>query len=368
LVSCTSQEDFTIPESKKEAAVTDISQATKILVERQKMSHNQVLLLLPLSGPHKEIGNGILNACMLSANEPHEGGVNFHVIDTSDPKLKSYELYEKFKNTDLKAIIGPVFFNEAKQFGVLFPNTPVFTFSNNMKVNNAHVFSCGVSPQDEIHAIFLYAKRHKLQDFLVMLPESELGNQLLQYINEEASKSGFNDSGEVETVRYRSMSSKSAKTFIRNSGKRAVFLVDPLIDPEKLTNIHIFTLSSSVFAAQERWQGAYFAFSREPDLERFKNKYQKIYGNTPGMLDIIGYDICNLLYNIVQDDTTETSLYSRHRGCLGTFSIRKNRGLVRRLSVKQVGDDTSVSSENDKSPRHESAEEESNDEDSDEDF
>jgi hypothetical protein len=340
------QKHSTIPTSKKEGAVANISHATNLLLERQKMSSNKVLLLLPLSGPHREIGNNILKACLLSANEFHNSKISFYVIDTANSSLDKYALYEKFNGENLKAILGPIFFYEAKQFGALFPNTPIFTFSNNLDVNNAHVFSCGISPLDEIRTIFAYVKKHKLYDFLFLLPENELGDQLQQYINQEASKSHFNDLGEIEIVRYRSISSQNVRKFIKNSKKKAVFLIDPVVNPRDFTNIHVFTLSSSVFANQELWHGAYFAFSNEHHLQKFKDKYQRIYGNTPGILEAIGYDICNFLYDIILCEIPEDFFCSKHEGCLGAFFIKKNSGLKRKLFVRQLNNATDSDDDN----------------------
>ncbi|MDR3179989.1 MAG: penicillin-binding protein activator [Holosporaceae bacterium] len=347
LISCTSQKYSTTSVSQKEDAAVDISHATKLLMEKQKMSSNQVLLLLPLSGPHGEIGNSLLKACILSARESHDNQINFYVVDTANPNLEKHTLCEKFNSKNLKAIVGPIFFYEARQLGALFPNIPMFTFSNNLNVNNSHVFSCGISPLDEIRAIFAYAKRRRLYDFLVLLPENELGNQLQQHINQEASQSHFNDFGEVEIIRYRSISSQNIRNFIKNSKKKAVFLVDPIISPKSLADIHVFTLSSSVFAHQERWQGAYFAFSNEQSLKKFKDKYEKAYGSTPGTLEAIGYDICNLLYDNVINGISERFFHVEHKGSLGTFFIKKNNGLMRNFCIKQVSDDSNFTDSDD---------------------
>ncbi|GHT98357.1 hypothetical protein FACS1894126_3730 [Alphaproteobacteria bacterium] len=337
LTSC-SREHSRVSTPKKEVVI-DRSAEEKLLKLERNTNKNPILLLLPLSGPHAEIGKDILNACMLFSDEHKDSCATFSVVDTSDQNTESYQLYSKFKHANLKGIIGPVFFNEAKQYGALFPKASIFTLSNNTKVNNNHVFSCGISPRDEIHAIFSYAKNNDLNNFLVMLPENELGDQLLKCINRE-SKRGFSEYGEVEIIRYKSMSRQDAARIVKNSKKNAVFLVDPIVSPRELGNVHIFTLGTSAFANQDEWNGAYIAFSKNQQLDNFTKKYKNTFGNTPGTLSIIGYDICNLLHSIITEGMDEETFYSEHEGCLGSYLLKKNKGMIHLLSIVRLEDGT----------------------------
>ncbi|GHU11544.1 hypothetical protein FACS189449_03210 [Alphaproteobacteria bacterium] len=339
LTSC-SRDHSRVFEEKKEVVV-DRSAEERLLEQDRSANKNLVLLLLPLSGSHAEIGRSVLNACMLFSYEHGNSDANFCVVDTSDPNVNNYRLYEKYKHADLKGIIGPVFFNEAKQFGALFPKTRIFTLSNNIKANNNHVFSCGISPQDEICTVFSYAKDNNIHDFLVMLPENELGDQLLEYVNRESAEHGFNDEN-VEIVRYKSMSRKNAMKIVRDSEKDAVFLVDPVLNPQNLDDTYVFTLGISAFANREVWTGAYFAFSKNQQLDDFSKKYKETFGSAPGPLSIVGYDLCNLLHDSLMDGTDRDSFYAEHEGCLGSFSIEKNKGIRRKLSIVRIGDDETL--------------------------
>jgi hypothetical protein len=297
---------------------------------------NIVLLPLPLSGANGEIGNGILNACLLAAAERDNGPINFWVIDASNPNLDIYKLHEKFKRADLKAILGPVFFKEAMQLGAIFPATPIFTLSNNRSVNNSHIFACGVSPVDEIKALCAYADSHGLHDLLVLLPETALGNQLSEQITDETNLRGFNNYGDVEVMRYRSMSEEDAAKYIKNSGKKAVFMIDPLVTPSELDGVAVFTLASVALSDREDWEGAFYAFFSSPTLANFIGKYRNLFGKDPGPLEIIAYDLVNFLQDLTTAGMSEDNLYEKYSGCSGFFSMKKNGGLKRRLSVVQL--------------------------------
>ncbi|MDR1361795.1 MAG: hypothetical protein LBJ16_01100 [Holosporaceae bacterium] len=304
---------------------------------------NLVLLPLPLSGAHREIGICILNACMLAAAERGVGTVNFCVIDAADPDLNVYKLHERFKRADLKAILGPVFFREATQFGALFPQIPIFALSNNRSVNNSHVFACGISPADEIRELCAYANNHGLCDFLALVPKTAFGDQLAEQIIRETDRLGFNERGEVEIVRYSSMSRDDALLCIKNSGKKVVFMIDSLVDPGDVEDVAVFTLGGVALARRDVWKGAFFAFFGGPDMVNFANKYRHFFGKAPGLLEIIAYDLSKFLQILVESGMSEDTLYAPHEGSSGLFLLQKGGGLRRQLEVMQLKEDSESS-------------------------
>lgn len=338
LVSCSVKRDDTTIDKKPTEIDYLIDQKLKKIA--QKKSENTVLLLLPISGVNEKLGIGILNACILSSKEFKNINVDFCVIDTADANLEKGQLYKKFRNTNLIAIVGPVFFKEARQYGALFPSVPIFTFSNNLKANNDHIFACGLSPHEEINEIFSYAKSKELNSFLILLPEGTYGDEILNCVKSAIKHSKF-DSEEIEFIRYRSMSQENAMKCVKNSGKKAVFAVDPILDIKDLEETKVFTLSSHAIDESgnpEAWDGAIFAFPDSDELLSFKEKYRLTFGSTPNFLDILGYDLCNAIFNTIENKDKNGKLNmldEEYNGCLGKFKIIKNKGLKRNLDLFQ---------------------------------
>lgn len=335
MVSCSTKKDDTTVQQKPIDIDYLIDQNLKNTA--LKKSENTILVLLPLSGRNEKLGKGILNACMLSAQESRNIDVKFQIVDTADVNLEKSQLHKKFKNHNVIAIIGPVFFNEARQYGALFPNIPIFTLSNNLKANNDHVFTCGLSPQDEINEIFSYAQSKKIDSFLILLPESEYGDEILSCVKSAIEYSKF-DLENIEFIRYKSLSKKNAMKCVKNSGKKAVFILDPILNIKNLEEIQVVTLSSHAISDPEAWDGAIFAF---PDIERlsdFTEKYKLMFKNTPNILDILGCDLCGAVFWAVSNkDKYEKPnfLDIEYNGCLGKFKIEKNKGLKRKLELFQ---------------------------------
>jgi ABC-type branched-subunit amino acid transport system substrate-binding protein len=321
----------TIPSEKTvvyEPAVDDLFDPSLTIFSGQG-AENAILLLLPMSGSNAAVGRGILNACILANAKISPKNVDFFVIDTANSNLEKFNLYDEFRNKNLKTIIGPVFFHEAKQYSTLFPNIPILTFSNNIKANNDHVVACGMSPRNEIGTLFSFAASKNINSFLLILPEGEFGDQILADARKEADKHGLGD--DMEVVRYASFSSKDAMKCLRTSGKKAAFVIDPLLDASKLKNTYVFTLSSSALANGNAWNGSIFAFADNPEQKEFMEEYQNLFGKTPTILDIIAYDLTKVACQSIED---EKSIFERnYSGCLGKFSIKKGQGLNRYLGV-----------------------------------
>jgi len=289
-----------------------------------------IVLLLPMTGPHESIGKGVLNSCLIADKEA--SNLDFHVVDTADASIEKSKVFDFFKNKNIHAIIGPVFSSEVKQYKAIFPKIPMFSLSNNLKVNSEHVRACGVSLEDEISAIVRYALADDIDSFLIMLPEGETGDQVLKVLTDELGKIGISDGDDLEIIRYTSISRKNATKHAKNSGKKAVFVINPILIIPKLENMHVFTLSSVALANPESWNDAIVAFANNDMQEQFKNKYYSTFGAYPKTLDIIAYDLIKIIGGA--DDGVDGD----YEGCLGKFSVSKKDGFKRQLKIFRIKD------------------------------
>ncbi|MDR2107821.1 MAG: penicillin-binding protein activator [Holosporaceae bacterium] len=318
------------------SADKDIRPGEKIPVPREEdvlfdpelrsfgQNKNAVLLLLPLSGRNGDVGQSILNACLLGALNSRN--VDFHVLDTADSSIEKFKIYDDFKDKNLKAVIGPVFASETKQYAALFPKIPILSLSNDARINGEHVFACGLSPRDEIRSLLKYADSEDANSFLVILPNGEVGDGILAIISDELKKRRLGDDA-VEVLRYQSISRKTATRYAQNSGKEIVFAIDPVADAARLKNVAVFTLSSAVLSNPEAWNGAIFAFFGGRDRPKFENKYASVFGMRPTAPDIIGYDLVGMINESVNGEIPLTEI--NYQGCSGKILLNKKYRLRR---------------------------------------
>ncbi|MDR1982510.1 MAG: penicillin-binding protein activator [Holosporaceae bacterium] len=290
---------------------------------------NSVLLLLPMSGNNESIGRNILNACLLAVDNSRN--IDFHLIDTANTSIEKCKMYDYFKDKNLKAIIGPVFFHEIKPYSALFPDVPILSFSNNLKINRGHIFACGLSLQDEIQALMAYANSQEINSFLIMLPEGDIGTQILEILEDELKKYGLEEGDDLEIIRYSSISRKAATKYAKNSNKKAVFVINPILTISKLKDIRVFTVSSAALSNSEAWDGVIFAFSDNDELRKFSERYNANFGVYPNVLDIIGHDLMKIVREFI--NLQKPIVGNHHQGCMGEFLIDKNTGPKRDLQI-----------------------------------
>lgn len=321
LTSCSSQKDtkriWHMKSIVRDQMHVDLSQPSR---------ENSVLLLLPLSGSNKSVGRGILNSCLLAELDKN---VEYYVIDTDQP-LDSFSLQNRFKDKNIKAVIGPVFYHDAQKFGVLFSEIPVLSLSNNIKINNNHIIACGVSPQSEIKRLTRFARSQCASGIIAILPKTLLGDSIASCLKKELST--VND--ELEIIRYDEITKEDVIRSINSSNKKIAFIIEPICSVTELESTKIFTLSSIALSDLTAWNGAIFAYSANDQLNYFSSEYERIFSKKPSTLGILGYDIINAVSQAIHNGAPIMS--KRFKGCLGDFYISPKYGMNRHLQVLAV--------------------------------
>lgn len=339
LLSCTTEHGLKTPSFKTNLEEQLFDPQLKKLSNANIEYASNVLLLLPLSHNNKDMGQDILNACLLLANQNKGMNVNFLVVDSAK---NINEWQEEIKNKKIAAIIGPVFSNEAKQIGVLFPDVPIFSLSNNPEINNNHIFACGVPPQQELRALVKYMCANHSDDLIIFASDCDFCNRMIRYIKSQFSANKRNPDN-IITIIYDKISAREATDIINSYGKKSVLILDPALKLKNTRGLKIFTLSSIAISDPEAWDNSIFAYEHNEAQESFVNTYKRIYKTSPGILSIIAYDIgkaiiegieFSYVHSEEEDEKFPASLYSHgYEGCLGEFFIKPKRGIRRPLGI-----------------------------------
>lgn len=289
-------------------------------LENFRKAENSIALLIPISGPHKEIGQNVLNACILGNQNSK---MDIYVIDTNDYPDNLRQ--SSFKN--LRAAVGPVFFKETHKFASIFQDVPMFSLSNNISANNSHIFACGLSPQEEIKTVFKYLREHRLYSFTVFLPEGDFFKSVSAIIQKEAAKHGM-DEENFNVVNYDLGADLSE--IAQNSNARAIFTFEPVQSPKA----KVFTLSSLALSNPGKWEGAMFAYVDNEDQRSFIEEYQKTFHQPPTVISLAAYDVIKM---INESSTTHREMFDEnYQGTLGNFRIKRDQGIVRNLKMFKI--------------------------------
>lgn len=314
LTSCTSHDT-----SDHKVIPSKISSGDAYL-ENVRKAENSIALLVPVSGPHKEIGQNVLNACVLGNQNSK---MDIYVIDTND--YSDYLRQSSFPN--LKAAVGPVFFQESHKFASIFQKVPLFSLSNNVAANNGHIYACGLSPQEEIETVFRYLRENQLRSLTVFVPKGDFFKSVATIIQKEAAKYGM-DEENFNVVSYDSGTDLSE--IAQNSNAKAIFTFEPV----QSTKSEVFTLSSLALSNPEKWEGAIFAYADSEEQKEFIEEYKKVFHTAPTVISLAAYDVIKMVNESLR---THREMFDEdYRGTLGNFRIKKDQGIVRDLKMFKI--------------------------------
>lgn len=327
-----SPETETIPDEKTSVSKISFEEEMK----KWPVASNTVLLLLPMSGENSVLGQSISRACLLASQGVQN--IDFHIIDTA--VADTVNLYEQFKYKNINTIIGPVFYNEIGKYAAVFGNAQFFSLSNNVDINNQHVMACGLSPQEELSRIFGYIKSKRLNGLLMIIPNNSYSDKIVCMAKKSLAHFGFDTEDFLEVTKYRSITRKDATRAAVASGRRAVFVLDPILNMERLGNKRVFTLSSSALANRSAWDGVIFAFGNSDYRNNFIDRYKQTFHKTPTTIDMVAYDVVRA---VCDSCINHTDLYNaKFCGCLGDFAFKKRVGIVRNLQLYKLVDSEEI--------------------------
>ena len=314
LASCTSVDDTSI----RKGALSKISHDSYL--KNFRKAENSIVLLIPMNGPHKEIGQNVLNACVLGNQNSN---MDIYVVDTNDYSDNLRQ--SSFQN--LRAAVGPVFFKETHKFASIFQNVPLFSLSNNISANNSHICACGLAPQEEIEAIFQYLRKNKLRSLTVFLPEGDFAKSISLIIQKAAASRGMGEEN-LNIIQYEPSANLSEIAETVTSG--AIFAFEPITS----ARVKVFTLSSLALSSPEKWEGAMFAYVDNEDQRSFIEKYQKTFHQSPTVISLAAYDIIKM---INESAVTRREMFDEnYQGTLGNFRIKKDQGIMRNLEIFRI--------------------------------
>ncbi|MBQ3564534.1 MAG: hypothetical protein IJA14_00110 [Alphaproteobacteria bacterium] len=334
LVACSQIDDTTKLQRMPPKKISTTQSQLKILkILAHEKAENSVVLLVPLSGANKALGQDILNACLLDNNDSH---TDFYVLDSESEDFEN--LQTKFPN--LRAVIGPVFSHETHRFSTMFPQVPIFSLSNNADISNTHVFACGISPQDELKAMFTFAKNFRKQGLIIILPEDDQNNQLVQLIQRHANLAGFSEES-IMSIKFNTKEMNSICDFLRANQNQIIFSMVPTCNFEQcVEDVPIFAFSAQVLSNPKIWNNAIFAQPETESQKEFVDKYKAAYGETPSIIAIIAKDLMNAINESYPN--SKELLDETYHGMLGEFKFVNNQGVVRNFSLFRMEDGEKV--------------------------
>ena len=326
LTSCSTMQDT--PKKLHTPAKTIVSNEDLYLkIFAQQKAKSSVVLLAPLSGSNANLGKSVLNAAIQSNSNDD---LDIYVVDTNNVPDKLN--IEQFPN--IKAVIGPIFSEEAVRFAPIFSSVPIFSLSNNVKINNGHVYACGLAPQDELKTIFEHMRTNNIDSIAFVLPKGKFFEELVASAREIATEYGIAEEN-IDVLSYRKMSSQDFLSFVNSCGKQAFFVYEPLADISSIS-APVFTMEAVALANPVKWNSAKIALAENENQKSFIETYQKNFREKPTVISLIASDLISVIDYAASNNTEMFD--TNFEGLCGMFSVNQGKSVERKLRIESISD------------------------------
>ena len=349
--------------------------------------HNKTLkvgLLAPLSGPHSEIGNSLLNSLLLALEEINDKNVTIIPRDSGfNNKEKIDTALDELRSLGVKIIIGPTTHEEFDQ--VKKYNDLIFISPSNIKPEfSDNVISIGVSLESQLVALTEFIKKQEKTKTIIMYPKNhylELIEKKLEKLNLKNIKTFSYSSnpeiltGEIEiltnyTQRKRNLQLRK-KMFEDKEDDQSIRELERLEQLYTLGNINFDSViiidfgnslksvltslvytdvnqKNVLFTTINQWfdesifyentiKNLYYPSVNYKEFKEYNTKYFEKFKIYPNEITILAYDALGLIYYAWKKNGEVNSIddflfKNKIKGKIGTFSF-KNRKVTQELDI-----------------------------------
>ena len=314
----------------------------------------KVGLLLPLTGPHADLGLALQNAAQMAVFDDASAPITLMPRDTGEDPQQAVRAFQELAAQGASLVIGPLF---AGQVSAIKPiaqqqKLPLLAFSNDSSLAAPGVYLLGYSPAQQVARVTGFACAKGSRRFAALLPNNGYGNLVndaLQDAMRRCSGAG------LDVKRYDAAGDGLARGLQDIAAQRQLidtlalaapadaFAATPL--PLALDGRHIRLLGTALWneTAQAGRQaptlvGGWFAMPDGGDRDRFTRNYQAAYGSAPPALASLAYDAVALAGALERQPAAQRNLNSTtgYKGVDGIFRLLPDGTVERGLSVSRI--------------------------------
>ena len=333
-------------------------------------------LLVPMTGPNKDIGQSIIKAVRLAVNDIDNDSIEIVPKDTAtkpDITLKSaYEL----KEMGVSIVIGPVFYESLIYLDEIKDLTFLSLTNKNLDIPK-NIISAGINSTSQFNTIKKFIKMTNIKKVIFLTPKidyepeikkgiknskikifkdyvydtepTKLTNQIEKITNYKIRKQNLED----EIYRIKNSNDINKEKKIKRLEKRyslgglnfdAVIIAD---FDESLKSVSTSLLYTDVspknkyFITLNQWfdssllnetdiQPIYFPSINKNNFDNYKEKFFKEFNEYPSHLSLLSYDLVGLVYylSLKTNLTNLNKLFKKKnsfKGKIGIFDIKNNK-------------------------------------------
>ncbi|WP_440681361.1 ABC transporter substrate-binding protein [Candidatus Pelagibacter sp. HIMB1623] len=333
-------------------------------------------LLVPMTGPNKDIGKSIIKAVSLAVKDINNNQIEIFPKDTASRANQTLKSAFELSQMGIKVVIGPVF-HESLTYLDEMENLIFLSLTNKTLDLPKNVISAGINSTSQINTIKKFLEINNIQRTLFLTPitnyefevkkglknskikiyknyeyntePTKLTKQIEDITNYKIRKKNLED----EINRIKNSNEPNKKIKIRNLEKKytlgnlnfdAVVIAD---FDESLKSVATSLLYTDVlpenkyFIALNQWfdegllkqtdiQPLYYPSINKNNFDDYKIKYFNAFGEDPSHLSLLSYDLVGLVYylSLNTDLKKLNKIFQRKnsfKGKIGIFDIKNNK-------------------------------------------
>ena len=346
----------------------------------------QIGLLVPMSGPNKNIGLSIIKAVRLAVKDIDNSIIEIIPKDTATKPNQTLKSAFELKEMGVKVVIGPVY-HESLAYLSEIKDLTFLSLTNKTLDLPKNVIAAGINSTSQLNTIRKFLEKNNIERTIFLTPiqsyefevkkgikdsnikiykdyyydtePTKLTNQIEKITNYKIRKQNLED----EIYRVRNSDDLNKDKIIKKLEKRytlgglnfdAVVIAD---FDESLKSVITSLLYTDVspknkfFITLNQWfdesllnetdiQPIYYPSINKGNFDNYKKKYFNEFNENPTHLSLLSYDLVGLVYylSLKKDILKLNKLFKKKnsfKGKIGIFDIKNNK-INHRLNFYKV--------------------------------
>ena len=333
-------------------------------------------LLIPMSGPNKEIGKSIIKAVGLALKDINNDIIEIYPKDTGSRPNQTLKSAFELKEMGIKVVIGPVFFESLDYLDEMKDLTFLSLTNKNLDLPT-NVISAGINSTSQFNTIKKFLEENNIERTIFLTPiqnyEFEVKNGIKNskikifrdYVyNTEPTKltkqieniTKYNlrkQNLEDEIIRIKNSDDPNKEKKLKKLEKKytlgglnfdAVVIADFDESLKSVTTSLLYTdvlPKNKYFITLNQWfdesllneidiQPLYYPSINKENYDAYKIKYYNAFNEDPTHLSLLSYDLVGLVYYLSLNSNIENldKIFKKKnsfKGKIGIFDIKDNK-------------------------------------------
>ena len=345
-------------------------------------------LLIPMTGPNKNIGQSIIKAVQLAVKDIKSDLIEIIPKDTAMKPNQTLKSAFELKEMGVKVVIGPVF-HESLAYLDEMKDLTFLSLTNKTLDLPKNVISAGINSTSQLNTIKKFIEMNDIKKTIFLTPmqdyefeikrgiknskikifkdyvyetePTKLTNQIEKITNYKVRKQNLKD--EIYRIKNSNESNKEKK--IKRLEKRytlgglnfdAVVIADFDESLKSVTTSLLYTDVSpknKYFITLNQWfdnsllnevdiQPLYYPSINKDNFDNYKDKFYSEFNENPSHLSLLSYDLVGLVYYLSLKTNLKNlnKLFNKKnsfKGKIGIFDIKNNK-INHRLNFYKIED------------------------------